>query len=129
MVAMDFANRIRGDMVFEEFTSARDAKPDVREAPLIGTARGVPDDERENIDSQVIYPLTPKSAADQETSISTAQIDDYGCVAAEKLLPVQMSFGKFLEGCLCPAGFVQNVSREGNSEFAFSFWSVRLGHD
>src|SRR5438093_13775450 len=102
MIAMNFGYAAGTDMFLKEFPGAANGEADIVQAPLIGPAGGIANDERKNIEAEMIVRWPPHGAADQKPAVAAPQVQDDGRLSAEKLLPIQIRFGQLLESGLRP---------------------------
>src|SRR5258707_8820467 len=77
MVAVDFGHAPRLDVAFEEFATATDRETEVLQSALIAPPRSVTDDDRQNVDTQMIVIGTPDGTTEQEPAVAATEIDNH----------------------------------------------------
>src|SRR5215813_7181976 len=105
-----------GDKTF----AVADSKSQVGQATLVPAAGGVADDDRKDIDAEMIVIRPPDGTLQQITSVAAPQIDDEWSNSTEELFQVERSVGQSLQRCAGPMGGVKDLSRDGHAEFALN---------
>jgi len=76
MVTVDLGGTLWRQIALQEAHGVADGEADVAQAALIGPPRCVADDDRQNIDAEVVVVWPPYSAAEQKASVAATQIDN-----------------------------------------------------
>ena len=119
VVAMDFRRGPGREQATHERLAVHDGEADVGQAALVGPARGVAKDERQDIDADVVVVGPPDGAADQEPAIAAAKVDDQGGGSAKEGGEVKGAWRReTFEGSLSPVSWVKNLACEGDTELA-----------
>ena len=116
MITVNFGDTAGTDVLLKEFPGAGDGETEILQAPLIGPTGGIANDERKNIEAEVIMRCPPHGAADQKSPVAAPQVQDDGRLSAEKFLPIQIPFGQLLESGLRPLFRPQDFAGNGNAE-------------
>ena len=120
MIAVNFGGAVRRQVAFEQPHGIGDSKANVAQAALIAAARGIANDDRQNIDAEMIVIRSPDGAADQEAAIAAAEIDDQRRRAAEQSGQIERSLGRqLLEGGLRPLAGIENLTGDRHTKLAF----------
>ncbi len=75
---MDLDNAGRRKIAFDEGQSVQRCEANVGQPALVGPACGIAQHQRQYIDAQVIVVASPDGAAEQESAIAAADVDDQG---------------------------------------------------
>lgn len=76
VVAVDFADGCRGDVVGQQFPAAADGEPEVGEAALIAAPPSVANDDRQSIHTEVVAVRPGHCTPQQESPIAAADVED-----------------------------------------------------
>src|SRR5207247_11122167 len=85
---------------------------------LVAAPRGVANHHRQDVDAEVIVVAPPDGAANQETPVAAAEVEDQRRLAAEQLFQVEQSVRQLLQGGLRPRGRVEDLAGHRHAELA-----------
>jgi len=84
VVAMNFGNGILGCVERQKFAAANDGPAGVQQSALIGAAGGVANDDWQYVDAEAVVFRVGESEVQQRASVSAADIENNGGIAAEQ---------------------------------------------
>ena len=86
---MNFGDALRSHVACHEGLSILDGEPCVVQSALVGAASGVTDDDRQEVDGEVIKIGAVESAQEREPAVAAAQVEHDRSGSAEDRPPVE----------------------------------------
>src|SRR5262245_12131136 len=120
MVQVNFSSRLRSHEVVQEFKSTAHGQSNVLEPPLIRAARRIANDNRQNVQTDMVKIGSSQCAANDVSAIAAAQVDDQGRLTLENDGPIDRSHPrKVFQSGSSPTFFGQNAPWERYPELTF----------
>ena len=76
MVAVDFGDAARLDVLREEAPAVADGEAQVVQAALVAAPGGVADDDGQHVDAEVVVVGAPDGTLEEEAAVAAAEVED-----------------------------------------------------